>query len=82
MYNLILIGGRVLIMLKIIYEFNDIIWKFWKDLFGKGLERIYMVFVENMVVLILYGNLILIEIFIVSIVEGCDMVYLVWIKMI
>lgn len=47
----------VISMFKKIYEFNDIIWKFCKELFGKGFEWIYIVFVENMVVLILYGNL-------------------------
>lgn len=44
-------------MFKKIYEFNDIIWKLCKELFGKGLEWIYIVFVDNMVVFMFYGNL-------------------------
>lgn len=69
-------------MLKKVYEFNDMIWKFWKEFFGKGLEWIYIVFVENMVIVIFYGNLIFIEKFILSMMDGVEMVYMVRMKMI
>ena len=46
MHNLILIGGRALIMSKTIHEFNDIIRKLRKDLFGKGPERIHTVLLK------------------------------------
>lgn len=82
MHNLILIGGRALIMSKTIHEFNDIIRKLRKDLFGKGPERIHTVFVENMAVSTLYGNLTPTETFIASTYEGCDMVHLARTKMI
>ena len=40
MHNLILIGGeRMFIMSKTIHEFNDIIRKLRKDLFGKGTRK-------------------------------------------
>ena len=82
MHNLILIGVRTLIMSKVIHEFNDIIRKLRKDLFGKGPERIHTVFVENMAVSTLYGNLTPTEIFISSTAEGRDMVHLARTKMI
>lgn len=82
MHNLILIGGRALIMSKTIHEFNDIIRKLRKDLFGKGPERIHTVFVENMAVSTLYGNLTPTETFIASTSEGYDMVHLARTKMI
>ncbi len=44
-------------MSKVIHEFNDMIRKLRKELFGKGPERIHTVFVENMAVSTLYGNL-------------------------
>ncbi|MFA7746417.1 Na-translocating system protein MpsC family protein, partial [Salinicoccus roseus] len=43
-------------MSKKIHEFNDIIRKLRKELFGKGPERIHTVFVDNMAVSTLYGN--------------------------
>jgi uncharacterized protein YbcI len=44
-------------MSKKIHEFNDMMRKLRKDLFGKGPERIHTVFVENMAVSTLYCNL-------------------------
>jgi uncharacterized protein YbcI len=41
-------------MSKMIHEFNDIIRKLRKELFGKGPERIHTVFVENMAISTLY----------------------------
>ena len=37
-------------MSKKIHEFNDMIRKLRKEVFGKGPERIHTVFVENMAV--------------------------------
>ena len=51
------ISEGVISMSKKIHEFNDIIRKLRKELFGKGPERIHTVFVENMAVSTLYGNL-------------------------
>ncbi|MEH7487960.1 Na-translocating system protein MpsC family protein, partial [Priestia megaterium] len=61
-------------MSKTIHEFNDIIRKLRKDLFGKGPERIH--------ISTLYGNLTPTETFIASTSEGCDMVHLARTKMI
>ncbi|PGZ96900.1 hypothetical protein COE51_16110 [Bacillus pseudomycoides] len=69
-------------MYKVIHEFNDIIRKLRKDLFGKGPERIHTVFVENMAVSTLYGNLTPTESFIARTPEGRDMVHLARTKMI
>ncbi|WP_413364033.1 DUF2294 domain-containing protein [Lysinibacillus sp. 3P01SB] len=62
-------------MSKKVHEFNDIIRKLRKDLFGKGPERIHTVFVENMAVSTLYGNLTPTERFIASNPEGQKMVH-------
>ena len=62
-------------MSKKIHEFNDIIRKLRKDLFGKGPERIHTVFVDNMVISTLYGNLTPTEKFIASTPEGKEMVH-------
>lgn len=62
-------------MSKKVHEFNDIIRKLRKDLFGKGPERIHTVFVENMAVSTLYGNLTSTERFIASTPEGLKMVH-------
>ncbi|MDQ0272071.1 DUF2294 domain-containing protein [Cytobacillus purgationiresistens] len=62
-------------MSKVVHEFNDIIRKLRKDLFGKGPEKIHTVFVENMAVSTLYGNLTPTEQFISRSVEGKDMVH-------
>ncbi len=62
-------------MSKKVHEFNDIIRKLRKDLFGKGPERIHTVFVENMAISTLYGNLTPTERFIASKPEGLKMVH-------
>jgi uncharacterized protein YbcI len=67
-------GGESL-MSKQIHEFNDIIRKLRKDLFGKGPERIHTVFVNNMAVSTLYGNLTPSEEFIARTAEGREMIH-------
>ncbi|HJF32066.1 MAG TPA: DUF2294 domain-containing protein [Sporosarcina psychrophila] len=62
-------------MLKKTHEFNDIIRKLRKELFGKGPERIHTVFVDNMIISTLYGNLTPTETFIASTPEGKEMVH-------
>ena len=62
-------------MLKKVHQFNDIIRKLRKDLFGKGPERIHTVFVDNMIISTLYGNLTPTENFIASTQEGKEMVH-------
>lgn len=69
-------------MTKMIHDFNDIIRKVRKNLFGKGPERIHTVFVENMAISTLYGNLTSTEKFIVGETEGRDMVHTARTKMI
>ena len=49
--------------------------KLRKELFGKGPERIRTVFVDNMAVSTLYGNLTASEQFIASTPEGREMVH-------
>ncbi|HLQ73392.1 MAG TPA: DUF2294 domain-containing protein [Bacillota bacterium] len=63
-------------MSKKIHEFNNIIRKLRKDLFGKGPERIETVFVEDMAVSKLYGNLTPTEQFIASSEQGHDMIHI------
>ncbi|GEK34046.1 DUF2294 domain-containing protein [Kurthia sibirica] len=58
-----------------IHEFNDIIRKLRKDLFGKGPERIHTVFVENMAISTLTGNVTPTEKFIASTADGLKMVH-------
>ncbi|MDN4492600.1 DUF2294 domain-containing protein [Ureibacillus aquaedulcis] len=62
-------------MSKKVHEFNDIIRKLRKDLFGKGPDRIRTVFTENMAISTLYGNLTPTERFIASTAEGLKMVH-------
>lgn len=62
-------------MSKQIHEFNDIIRKLRKNLFGKGPERIHTVFVNDMAISTLYGNLSPSEIFIARTPEGREMVH-------
>lgn len=69
-------------MSKVIHEFNDYIRKLRKELFGKGPERIHTVFVENMAVSTLYGNLTPTELFIAQTSEGRDIVHNARTKMI
>ena len=49
------VGG--IIVCQKVHEFNDMIRKLRKELFGKGPERIHTVFAENMAIATLYGNL-------------------------
>ncbi|GGE50650.1 hypothetical protein GCM10011391_31780 [Pullulanibacillus camelliae] len=69
-------------MSKVIHEFNDIIRKLRKDFYGKGPERIHTVFVENMAISTLYGNLTPTELFISKTEEGREMVHSARTKMI
>jgi uncharacterized protein YbcI len=69
-------------MSKKVHEFNDIIRKLRKELFGKGPERIHTVFVDNMAVSTLYGNLTPTEKFIAKTPEGKEMVHMARTKMI
>ena len=62
-------------MSKKVHEFNDIIRKLRKDLFGKGPERIHTVFVDNMAISTLHGNITPTEKFISSTPEGARMVH-------
>ncbi|WP_301109481.1 DUF2294 domain-containing protein [Sporosarcina sp.] len=62
--------------MKKVHAFNDIIRKLRKDLFGKGPERIHTIFVDNMAVSTLYGNLTPTEKFIASTSEGKEMVHM------
>lgn len=55
--------------------FNEIIRKVRKDLFGKGPERIRTVFVENMAITTMHGNLTPTEKFISQNEEGRKMVH-------
>jgi uncharacterized protein YbcI len=55
-------------------QFNDIVRRVRKDYFGKGPERIRTVFVENMAISILNGNLTPVENFISHTPDGAQMV--------
>jgi uncharacterized protein YbcI len=69
-------------MSKMVHEFNDIIRKLRKELFGKGPERIHTVFVENMAISTLYGNLTPTEKFIAGTQDGTNMVHVARTRMI
>lgn len=69
-------------MSKVIHQFNDIIRKLRKESFGKGPDRIHTVFVENMAITTLYGNLTPTELFISKTPEGKEMVHAARTKMI
>ncbi|AZB43125.1 DUF2294 domain-containing protein [Bacillus sp. FJAT-42376] len=69
-------------MANVIHEFNDMIRKLRKELFGKGPERIHTVFVENMAVSTLYGNLTPTELFLSKSPEGKEMIHSARTKMI
>ena len=62
-------------MSKLVHEFNDMIRKLRKESFGKGPERIHTVFVENMAIATLYGNLTPTEKFIAGTEAGKEMVH-------
>jgi uncharacterized protein YbcI len=67
---------------KKVHEFNDIIRKLRKELFGKGPEKIHTVFVENMAITTLYGNLTPTERFISQTPDGKEMVHQARTKMV
>ncbi len=69
-------------MSKKVHEFNDMLRKLRKELFGKGPERIHTVFAENMAIATLYGNLTPTEKFISSTMDGAEMVHMARTKMI
>ena len=69
-------------MSKLVHEFNDMIRKLRKESFGKGPERIHTVFIENMAIATLYGNLTPTEKFITGSEDGKDMVHAARTKMI
>lgn len=69
-------------MSKKIHEFNDIIRRLRKDCFGKGPERIQTIFVDEMAITKLYGNLTPTERFIIKTTEGKEMVHSARTKMI
>jgi uncharacterized protein YbcI len=63
------------VMTKKVHDFNDIIRKLRKNLLGKGPEKIHTVFVENMAISTMYGNLTPTEKFIARTAEGKEMVH-------
>src|SRR4051812_45853949 len=69
-------------MSKKVHDFNAIIRKLRKDLFGKGPERITTIFIDNMAISTLYGNLTPTEKFIASTTEGKEMVHMARTRMI
>jgi uncharacterized protein YbcI len=69
-------------MSKRVHEFNDLIRKLRKELFGKGPERIHTVFTENMAISTLYGNLTPTEKFIAKTEDGKEMVHMARTRMI
>lgn len=62
-------------MSKQISEFNDIIRKLRKNLFGKGPDRIHTVFIENKAITTMHGNLTVSERFIAQTAEGKEMIH-------
>jgi uncharacterized protein YbcI len=62
--------------------FNEIVRRVRKECFGKGPERIHTVFVENMAITVLHGNLTPTEKFISQTPEGAEMVRAARTKMI
>lgn len=62
-------------MTKKVHEFNNIIRKLRKDLFGKGPDRIETVFVGDKAITTLYGNLTPTEEFIASSSQGKEMIH-------
>lgn len=64
-----------MIVSKKIHEFNDIIRKLRKNLFGKGPERIHTVFINDMAITTLHGNLSPSEEFIARTPQGKEMIH-------
>lgn len=62
--------------------FNEIVRKVRKDHFGKGPERIKTVFIENMAISILHGNLTPTEKFIAQTPQGAEIIHAARTKMI
>lgn len=64
------------------HQFNEMVRKVRKDLFGKGPESIKTIFVENMAISTLKGNLTPVEQFIMKTPEGFEQVHKARTKMI
>ncbi|MDP4163709.1 MAG: DUF2294 domain-containing protein [Bacillota bacterium] len=64
------------------HQFNDIIRKVRKELFGKGPDSIKTKFVDNMAISTLKGNLTPVEKFIINSPDGFDQVHRARTKMI
>jgi uncharacterized protein YbcI len=64
------------------HQFNEIVRKVRKDLFGKGPEYIKTVFTENMAITTLKGNLTPVEKFIMQSPEGFEQIHRARTKMI
>ena len=62
-------------MSKQVQEFNDMIRKLRKNLFGKGPDRIQTVVIENKAISTMYGNLTISEKFIAQTEEGKEMIH-------
>lgn len=64
------------------HQFNEIVRKVRKDLFGKGPESIKTIFVENMAITTLKGNLTPVEQFIMQSSDGFEQVHRARTKMV
>ena len=64
------------------HQFNEVVRKVRKDLFGKGPESIKTVFVDSMAITTLKGNLTPVEKFIIKSPEGFEQVHRARTKMI
>jgi uncharacterized protein YbcI len=73
LYSIELLGGKN--MGKKEAAFNDIVRKMRKEIFGKGPERIFTHFVENMAVTTMYGILTPTEKFITRSQEGKKVIH-------
>jgi len=80
LYSIRLLGGKK--MGKKETTFNDIVRKMRKDIYGKGPERIFTHFVENMAVTTMYGILTPTEKFIAQSQEGKKVIHSARTKMI
>lgn len=64
------------------HQFNEIVRKVRKDLFGKGPDSIKTIFVDNMAITTLKGNLTPVEKFIMHSPEGFEQIHRARTKMI
>jgi uncharacterized protein YbcI len=64
------------------HAFNDVVRKIRKEMFGKGPERIRTVFIENMAISTMHGNLTATEKFIAQSPGGEDLIHKARTKMI